>query len=117
MSYDKQFDKTFANPMADVFAAAAACVKDMCGKVLKQDEAKGIMHAWMDKKLDGAYLGDRSKLEMQFSDQGEEGTVVHVLAYPLDAIGNKLMFGARKGVVETIVKALFERMVGRLGGL
>ena len=116
MSYDRQFEKTFVSPQTDVFAAAAACVKDMGGKVLKQDAEKGSMIAWMDKKLDGVYLGDRSKLEMKFSDQGEGGTTVQVLAYPLDPIGNKLMFGARKGVVETIVKVLFERMGKRLGG-
>jgi len=64
----------------------------------------------MDKKLFGNVLGDRSKMEIQFAvgDSGE--TSVYINAYPLNAVGQKLMFGARKGVVETVIEVFYDEM-------
>lgn len=110
MPYEKESEQVVDYPLEDVFKAAIFCIKHMGGKVIKQDQEKGILHAQMDKKLFGNYLGDRSKLEVQFMEQEKGQTDIHIFAYPLDAIGQKLMFGARKGVLDTILKTFYQEI-------
>lgn len=110
MPYEKESTYTFNYPLETVFESALTCVPHMGGKVLKQDQGKGVLHAQMDKKLFGDYLGDRSKLEMRYSAGDGEKTDVYIFAYPLNAVGQKLMFGARQGVVEKILAAFCEEM-------
>ena len=66
------------------------------------------------KKLQGKILGDRSKLEIIYSSPTEESTQLDILAYPLDAVSQKLMFGARPGVVQTVLKVFFEQVEEKL---
>ena len=110
MPYEKKSSKIFSYPLETVFQAAKTCVPFMGGKILKEDEKKGLLHAQMDKKLFGDYLGDRSKLEMTFTSSAENETNVAIFAYPLNAVGQKLMFGAREGVVETMLAAFYEQL-------
>ncbi len=110
MPYEQTSSKTISYPLGQAFQAAKETITYMGGKILKENEEKGILHAQMDKKLFGDYLGDRSKLEIQFTDEGKGSTGISILAYPLDAVGQKLMFGARKGVVETILKTFYQEI-------
>ena len=114
MPYEKELRETFDYPFEAVFEAAKYCVPYMGGKVLKEDKNEGLLHAQMDKKLFGDYLGDRSKLEMKISDAGDGSTEIYIFAYPLNAVGQKLMFGARDGVVETMTAAFFKEVAKRL---
>jgi len=114
MPYEKESRKIFAFPMADVFNAAKYCVTFMGGKIIKENEGEGLLHGQMDKKLFGDYLGDRSKLEMQITSKGKDETEIYIFAYPLNAVGQKLMFGARDGVVETIMAAFFNEVGKKL---
>ncbi|MDP2964813.1 MAG: hypothetical protein Q8N39_02105 [Pelolinea sp.] len=86
----------------------------MGGKIIVHDLANKQLHAQMNKKLHGKILGDRSKLEIDFKDEAEGGTNMAIKAYPLNAVGQKLMFGARKGVVETVLTAFYEEVEKRL---
>ena len=110
MPYEQESEKVMDYPLEDVYKSAVFCIKHMGGKVIKQDQGKGILHAQMDKKLFGNYLGDRSQLEIQFTQEGDTGTKIYIFAFPLNAIGQKLMFGARKGVVDTIIKTFYEEV-------
>ncbi len=106
MPYEKEYRHTFSHPVGDVSQSARHCVTFMGGKVLKEDQGAGLLHAQMDKKLFGEYLGDRSKLEMQITSVNDNET----------EIGQKLMFGARDGVVETMTAAFFEQVEKHLTG-
>ena len=88
----------------------------MGGKVVKKDEKNAKLIAQMDKKLFGNYLGDRSQLEIQFTTAQDYATQVDIFAFPLNAVGQKLMFGARPGVVDTILRVLKREMDDRLAG-
>ena len=67
----------------------------MGGKILIHDPEKRQLHAQMDKKLFGNVLGDRSKMEIQFAVNDSGETSVYIYAYPLNAVGQKLMFGKK----------------------
>ena len=115
MPFEKEITKIVKYPLGEVFEAAKFCVAHMGGKVLKADLDQGMLYAQMDKKLFGDYLGDRSKLEIKFTGEINDQTEIYIFAYPLNAVGQKLMFGAREGVVETITAAFFEEVEKHLG--
>jgi hypothetical protein len=56
-----------------------------------------------------ALLIERSGSAVRWKSSGvavqtaDNGSKVVVDAYPLDAVGRKLMFGARKGVTQTVI--------------
>jgi len=110
MPYEKKSSKIFQYPMDNVYQSTISCIKLMGGKITKQDVGKGILHAQMDKKLFGNYLGDRSQLEIQFTDEGNAQTSMNIFAFPLNAVGQKLMFGAREGVVDAIISTLYQQL-------
>ncbi|MGV8024993.1 MAG: hypothetical protein AB2L18_00340 [Anaerolineaceae bacterium] len=110
MPYEKESNKTFQYPLNNVYQSAIFCVQHMGGKIIKQDQEKGILYAQMDKKLFGDYLGDRSQLEIQFMNDDNKKTNIHIFSYPLNAVGQKLMFGAREGVVDKIINTFYQEM-------
>jgi hypothetical protein len=116
MPYEKEFRYTLAYPIVNVFQSSKYCVTFLGGKVVKEDQITGLLHAQMDKKLFGDYLGDRSKLEIKLTSEGENETEIYIFAYPLNAVGQKLMFGARDGVVETMAAAFLEQVEKHLVG-
>ena len=61
------------------------------------------------KTLFGKTVGERTYLTCEVRAQGEVSLVV-VDAYPLDAVERKLMFGARKGVTQTVVTWFMEQL-------
>lgn len=110
MPYEKTLTKQFAYPFEVVYKAAFSCVKQLGGKVLKSEPEKKLMHAQMDKRLRGDMLGDRSKLEISFAEDDAGNTMLSILAYPLNAVGQKLMFGARPGVVQRVLTVFIEEV-------
>ena len=114
MPYEHKSNRTFPYPMQMVFQSTLSCIKHMGGKIIKQDQGKGTLQAQMDKKLFGDYLGDRSQLEIQLVEEGETQTSMNIFAFPLNAVGQKLMFGAREGVVETVINTLYQLMEKQL---
>ncbi len=114
MGYDVKLTKTYEARPEKVISACSKVAVALGGKVLSHDENGKLLKIQMDKKLQGKILGDRSKLEIKYSTPSEGTTQLDVLAYPLDAVGQKLMFGARPGVVQTILKVFFEQVEEKL---
>ncbi len=106
MKYPQSFE--------EVYKAAYLSFKDLGGKVIKNDVANKQLFGQMDKKFKGEIVGDRSQLEMTFSTDADGNTVLSMYAYPLNVIGQKLMFGARKGVVDTVLAGFFEEVDKKL---
>ncbi len=114
MSYDVKLTKNYAARPETVISVCKKVAVELGGKVLTHDENAKILHIQMDKKLQGNVLGDRSKLEIHYSAPTDESTQLEVLAYPLNVVGQKLMFGARPGVVQTVLKVFFEQVEEKL---
>ena len=66
-----------------------------------------------DKTLLGKVLGDRTQMTCVVQAEGDGSKVVMDI-YPLDAVGRKLMFGARKGVSEEVLKMFMENLESNL---
>jgi hypothetical protein len=114
MPYEIKKSMTYPQPFEEVYKAAYLTVQNLGGKVIKHDVQNKQLFAQMDKKFQGKLLGDRSQVEMTFSSDTEGNTVLSMVAYPLNAVGQKLMFGARKGVVETVTSGFLEEVTKKL---
>ncbi len=112
MPFEVKASRVYTQPFEEVYKAAYLIIPELGGKVVKHDLANKQLIAQMDKTFRGQLLGDRSKLEMTFSQDAQGRTVLSIYAYPLNAVGQKLMFGARKGVTETVVDGYLE-VVGK----
>lgn len=111
--YDIQEEKSYAHAQSAVFQAAQGAVAGLEGKVVEADSDAGKLTIKFDKKIHGQVLGDRT--EMHVAVTGANGnTTVAVDAYPVDAVGRKLMFGARKGVTRKVLDWYWAHLEHRL---
>jgi hypothetical protein len=113
MPYDVNSSKTYTHPLKKVYECAYLSIGALGGKVTLHNVEAGRLQGQMDKKLYGKILGDRSLLDITLTEADGE-TRMAILAYPLNAINQKLMFGARPGVVQTVLAAFYEEVEKRL---
>ncbi len=114
MSYTIKEEKQYRQTITDVFAAAVGAVSGLNGKVAKEDAAAGLVEAQFDKTIHGKVLGDRTRFFVRCQQASPEQTTVSVEAFPIDAVGRPLMFGARKGVARTVLDWYWAHLEHRL---
>jgi hypothetical protein len=115
MPFEVRQEKQYPKSSAAVFDAALKAVSGLGGKVLRQNPDSGELEATFDKKILGQVLGDRTQMVAKVSSRDGESSGIAVEIYPLDAIGRKLMFGARKGVSDTVMTWFFAHLEHHLG--
>lgn len=99
-SYTITDEKSFSFPQDKVLAAIQAAAAGLEGKIIHQEGPE--VHIKFNKTIHGQVLGDRSVIEVTMQDAGD-GTSLAVEAYPIDPVGQKLKFGARKGVTQKVL--------------
>jgi hypothetical protein len=114
MPYTIKETKSYPHDRAAVFQAAIGAVGGLQGKVLSEDLDAGVIDAWFDKKIHGKVLGDRTQMKVEVLSVADGESVVNLESYPVDPVGRKLMFGARKGVNRTVVDWFFAHLEHRL---
>jgi hypothetical protein len=88
-------------------------VEGLQGKVEEQDSAAGTVQARFEKTIHGKTLGDRTRMHVQV--HGADGnSELDVEIYPIDPVGRKLQFGARKGVAQQVITWFFAHVEHRL---
>lgn len=110
MPYEIQQEKSYDKSAQNVFNAALKAVAGLEGKVLKQDPGSGALEAKYDKKILGKVLGDRTQMTAHVTPQSDTSSAIRVEIYPIDPVGRKLMFGARKGVSQTVLTWFFAHL-------
>ncbi len=106
--------KTYQHSLETVFEAALGAINGLEGQVLDSSAESGKIQAKFDKKILGKVLGDRTQIEISLESPSPAITNVAVEVYPLDPVGRKLMFGARKGVSRTVVNWFVAHLEHRL---
>ena len=102
MSYTIEENKTFTVSANDTYDAVLKAINGLEGKLLKQDPQNHAVTVQFHKTILGKVLGDRTHMTVNIQPNGD-GSQMAVTIYPLDAVGRKLMFGARKGVSRTVL--------------
>ncbi|MFW6070289.1 MAG: hypothetical protein ACOC9X_04500 [bacterium] len=111
MPYTITEQKQYPQSPDEVLQAALGAVEGLQGKVLNSSDSQ--VEAKFDKKIHGKVLGDRTHLKVTVSNSGS-GVTVDLEAYPIDPVGRKLQFGARKGVTRTVVDWYWAHLEHRL---
>jgi hypothetical protein len=112
MSFEVNQSKTYTQSLKAVQTAALGAIAGLEGKILKQSDNR--IEAKFDKKILGKVLGDRTQIEIDLSSPADNESQVAVSIYPLDPVGRKLMFGARKGVSQTVASWFWAHLEHRL---
>lgn len=115
MPFTVRETRSYPQDKATVYQAALAAVAGLEGKIKAQDAGRGAIEAQFHKTILGKVLGDRTHLSVAIRPGAEGETTVAVEVYPLDAIGRKLQFGARKGVPQTVMNWFFAHLEHHLG--
>ena len=102
MAYEQHQEKTYPISAQVVYQAALKVTEKLSGKVLTSSPEKLRLEANFPKVVLGKTLGERTYCAVEVQPAGE-GCKVILDAYPLDALNRKLLFGARKGVTQTLV--------------
>jgi hypothetical protein len=113
MPFEKHQEKTYSQDQSKVYNAALKSVEKLKGQVLTSRPEDFRFEVKFEKTLLGKVLGDRTQMTCVVQSNGE-GSKVIMDIYPLDAIGRKLMFGARKGVPEEVIRLFTEHMESNL---
>lgn len=102
MPYTVRESKTYPNTAEQVYQAAQKAVAGLQGEILEEDADAGTLKGQFDKKIHGQVLGDRTQILVKVSPEGADSSAISVEVYPINPVGQKLQFGARKGVSEKV---------------
>jgi hypothetical protein len=114
MSYRVNESKSYSNPQAAVYTAAQGAIEGIQGKIKKEDSQAGTIKAEIPKTIHGKTLGDRTHMQIHVHTATSGETAVDVVIYPVNAVGQELQFGARKGVANTVVGWFWAHLEHRL---
>lgn len=113
MSYDVTETRSYNKPREAIHAAALdAITAGLQGTILAQED--GRIEGKFPKTIHGKVLGDRTHIEIKLQPAANGETGVATEIYPLDPVGRKLMFGARKGVSSTVMGWFWAHLEHRL---
>ncbi|GAB4273800.1 MAG: hypothetical protein Kow0080_21650 [Candidatus Promineifilaceae bacterium] len=113
MPFTVKETRSYNQPKEAVKTAVLAAISGLEGTLLKQESAR--IEAKFNKKILGKVLGDRTQADIDLEETADGECRVTLTIYPLDAIGRKLLFGARKGVPQTVASWIWAHVDHNLG--
>ena len=113
MPLEQHQEKNYSQDRSKVYDAALKSVEKLKGQILSSKPEDFRFEVKFDKTLLGKVLGERTNLTCVIQTAGD-GSKVVMDAYPLDAVGRKLMFGARKGVTQEVINLFTEHLENNL---
>ena len=114
MPYEQHQEKNYPKDVQSIYQAALKVTEKLGGNIISSAPEKFRFAARFPKVILGQTLGERTELSCEVRANGEGGMVI-VDAFPLDAVERKLMFGARKGVTQTVVTWFIAHLEHNLG--
>jgi hypothetical protein len=114
MTYTIKEAKVYPHPANKVHQSVHGAIEGLEAKIILQDETEGRLDVQFNKTILGKVLGERTHLEIKVNALSSDESSLGLSAYPLDALGRKLMFGARKGVTQTVLNWFIAHLEHRL---
>lgn len=114
MPYEQHLEKEYPQSPKAVYDAALKATEKLQGNVIASHPESYSFEVNFPKTILGKVLGERTYCGVTIKPQGEGSRFV-LDAYPLDAVNRKLLFGARKGVTQTVVTWIFAHLEHNLG--
>ena len=108
MAYDVNQAKTYNRPAQELNQFMAAVLAKLGGKAGKKNNpSAGQLEVTFNKQVKNQMLPNRIQLIVSTESVSPEQSQVSALAYPVDPLGNKLMFGVRGQAARTVVDCFF----------
>src|SRR6266540_1689881 len=114
MPFKQHKEKNYPKDAQSIYQAALKATEKLDGTMISSAPENLKFTARFPQVILGKTLGERTELSCEVRAEGEGGVVV-VDAFPLDAVERKLMFGARKGVTQTVVTWFIAHLENNLG--
>ena len=114
MPYTIEEEKTYPVSKEKLSTAVLGAIGGLEGEVLKNDPDAGSIEAKFSKTILGNVLGDRTKLDIKGDALSADETKLMMTIYPINPIGQKLQFGARKGVPRKVLNWFLAHVEHRL---
>ncbi len=100
MSYIVKESKSFSRPASDMIASTSQVLGGLGGKLSRKSKPKaGYFDITFNKKINDKgkkrYINNRVQLHVKIEADSAEQSQIAVEAYPVNPIGQKLMFGVR----------------------
>lgn len=96
-------EKTYPVALDKLKAAARGAIGGLEGSITAEEENGNFITAKFPKTVLNNLLGDRTQMELRFEAASDTESKVLITIFPLNAVEQKLMFGARKGVSRTVL--------------
>ncbi len=103
MSYTIHEEKIYPHTKEDLTKAILGAIEGLEGKVVKHQAELGLISATFSKTILGNFLGDRTQLDIELTGAGPEEVKCSLTIFPINPVGQKLEFGARKGVSRKVL--------------
>ena len=114
MSLTIKETKSYLHDPETVYVAAKGAVQGLEGTILEDHPSDYKVVAKFPKTILGKVLGDRAWMQVEISADESNSSNLDLTAYPLNAIEQKLMFGARKGALRTLLTWFYAHLDHRL---
>ena len=114
MPYTIQEEKTFPYSKEKLTTAVLGAIEGLEGTLLKNEPDSEGIEAKFNKTILGNVLGDRTKLDVKLEAVSENETKLSMTVYPINPVGQKLQFGARKGVPRKVLNWFLAHVEHRL---
>ncbi len=116
MPFEQHQEKNYPKDVQGIYQAALNATEKLGGNIISSAPERLRFEARFPKVVLGKTLGERTQLSCEVRAGGDDnGNIVVVDAFPLDALERKLMFGARKGVTQTVVTWFMAHLENNLG--
>lgn len=111
MAFEAKATKSLNLSEAAARQAVSAAMEGLGGKTTKKNKpAEGYFESNFNKKIKGEYMNNRVQLEIKVVAQSPEQSAVSALAYPVDPVGQKLMFGVRGKPARLVLDKFFAEL-------
>jgi hypothetical protein len=116
MAYDINQAKTYNHSAQEMSQTAAAVIAKLGGKAdKKSNPAAGQLIATFNKQVKNHMLPNRVQIIVKTEPVSPESSQLSLLAYPVDPLGKKLMFGVRGNATRTVVDYFFNELEAQVG--
>jgi hypothetical protein len=117
MSYEAKATRTYDQPAEIVVELAAKAIADLGGKPSKKSKpASRRLEANFNKKIGNRAFGNRCQVEISVTSQTAEQCALAARVYPVDPIGNPLLFGVRGKPAHLVLDIFLADLDQRVAG-
>ncbi|GIK38423.1 MAG: hypothetical protein BroJett011_22560 [Chloroflexota bacterium] len=116
MAYDINQAKTYNHSPQKMSQVVADVLTKLGGKAdKKSNPAAGQFMATFNKQVKNQMLPNRVQIVVKTEEVSPESSRISIAAYPVDPLGNKLMFGVRGNATRTVVDSFFSELEAQAG--